>query len=174
MLSWDDFQGIPKDDDETRKHSLKAMSRTGLRFRIDTKVIEKKTKKKFKIEKITVEATFHKNGSWVKKDQIIPGKESTLLKHEQGHFDTAQLFVPNAQKMLELFVKNKTYTIKEKEGIRLEKIADDESIKITNNKIDQIFEILKQNQRKYDEDTRHGVNQELQNKYNEIFDQLRN
>ena len=46
LLTWDNFQGIPKDTAETIKKSLKAMSRTGFKFELHNKVITNKKIKK--------------------------------------------------------------------------------------------------------------------------------
>jgi len=173
LLTWDDFQGEVRDTPETIEKSLKATSNIGLVFEIHPKIIIKKIKKKFRIEKITVKAIFNKKKSWVKKDQITFGRESILLKHEQGHFDLAEMYTKIAKYSLEEFVKNKTYTIKENIIEDLEKTADDESLKITKDKIMLILEDFKKRGDKYDLDTKHGTVQEKQNEYNEKFDQLR-
>ena len=173
LLSWKDFQGIPKDSAEIIAKSLKAMSRTGFKFELHNKVIENKKRKKFKVEKVVVQATFDKNNSWVKLDQIASDKKETLLKHEQGHFDLTQTFVPEAKKRIETFVKNKSYTIKEKNNEDLEKIADDQSIKITKPIVVKINRDWKLLQEKYDEETKHGIVIEKQKEYDNKFSLLR-
>ena len=173
LLSWDDFQGIPKDTAETIEKSIKAMSRTGFNFRLYNKVITNKQRKKFKIEKVVVIATFNKKNSWVKRDQIALGQENVLLKHEQGHFDLTQSFVSEAKHRIETFVKNKSYSIKENNNGDLEKIADKQSIKITKPVTDKIYHDWKQLQDKYDDETKHGVVVEKQKEYNQKFVLLR-
>ena len=172
LLTWDDFQGEVKDTPEIIKKSLKVNSNVGLDFEIHPKIIIEKTKKKFQIEKIIVKAVFKKNRSWVKTDQIAHGREGLLLKHEQGHFDLVEIYVKIAKDRLDKFVQNKISRIKEKKDEGLEKTSDNLSLKVTKNKIMQILD-YKKSQDKYDSDTKHGIIQDTQKEYDKKFDQLR-
>jgi hypothetical protein len=94
-LVWDDFQGVPgtfSDD-----HDFSTLSADDTDARIFTNVgytvwWEKSNNIpcEYTITKLDVVASTSKIESWVHPDRI-DGKEDEILKHEQGHFDIAQI-----------------------------------------------------------------------------------
>jgi hypothetical protein len=93
-LVWDDFQGVlgtvPDDHDSTL-----SVDDTGARifYYIDWQVWWEKSNNipcEYTITKLDVVASTSKIESWVYLDRI-EGEEDEILKHEQGHFDIAQI-----------------------------------------------------------------------------------
>jgi len=124
QLEWNDFQGTPKETS-----GLDANTIAGIQC--------KPTKTKYKIgERVNYDvfAYFSKSNSWVKS-----GKQSEyLLKHEQIHFDIAEL---HARKL-------KTY-------IQQTKITV-ENTRLVNDYLDEISVQLKAMQDQYDKETQRG------------------
>lgn len=79
-LSWDDFQGTPDQNSE-----FDAMTSVNIKYKFDIKENEINT---------NVNCFFSKNLSWTKE------KSSSLLNHEQLHFDIAELITRKMRKEL--------------------------------------------------------------------------
>jgi hypothetical protein len=100
-LVWDDFQGVPgtfSDD-----HDFSTLSADDTNARIFTNVgytvwWEKSNNIpcEYKITKLDVVASTSKIESWFHPDRI-EGEEDEILKHEQGHFDIAQIHAQEFQ-----------------------------------------------------------------------------
>lgn len=82
-LTWNDFQGQPPQ----RLSHPSAVSKTGFNYQLRC------TAGKLDVD---ARAFFSQTGSWV-----IPGKKNPeLLKHEQGHYDMAQLYALKLKKAI--------------------------------------------------------------------------
>ena len=79
-LTWDDFQGTPDQNSE-----FDAMTYVNIKYKFDIKENEINT---------NVNCFFSKNLSWTKE------KSSSLLNHEQLHFDIAELITRKMRKEL--------------------------------------------------------------------------
>jgi hypothetical protein len=102
--------------------------------------------------KFDVNATFNKNTSWYKKET----QSLSLLKHEQLHFDIAELFA----KKLKADFDNHVYTVNFKNEIA--EIFDRKRVQ---------YHLM---QEKYDEETSHSLNAEKQRQWEfAIRDELR-
>jgi hypothetical protein len=91
-LVWDDFQGIPGTFDEDHNFSTLSIDATEAWtfYGIDWKVWWEKSNNtpcEYKITKLDVVAVTSKIESWVRTSKT----NDDLLKHEQGHFDIAQI-----------------------------------------------------------------------------------
>ena len=99
-LVWDDFQGVPGTFPDDHDSTLSADD-TGARifYYIDWYVWWEKSNNipcEYKITKLDVVAVTSKIESWVYPDRI-DGEEDEILKHEQGHFDIAQIHAQEFQ-----------------------------------------------------------------------------
>lgn len=146
-LSWNDFKGIPESFS-----NFDACINWGIyyNYTIQEKCINPNTSNEIlhsKIAKVNLNVSCRMlETSW-----YIKGKETEhLLIHEFGHLLIAYLFAEN-------FVKDV-----EKKFFPLEKI--DEALKKVFN---DIFEECVEYQNKYDKDTNHSLNKEIQKKWNE-------
>jgi len=97
-LVWDDFQGIPGsscDDPEELTSEFTACTFSGIDWQVWWEK-SNNTPCEYEITKLDVVASTSKTESWFHPDRI-EGEEDEILKHEQGHFDIAQI---HAQKFI--------------------------------------------------------------------------
>lgn len=127
-LTWSDFQGKPD-----ASSPFKAKTESNLDIRISTKGME---------ATITMQTSFSKKASWVKTETDL------LLKHEQTHFDIAELWTRKFKQKL----KGKTFPVK--------------SFQSTLNQLHRdIQREGKAMQAMYDKETDHSINEKEQEKW---------
>jgi hypothetical protein len=121
-LKWDDFKGKP-DKSQPFDASTETSVKSDLKGSGDDITI-------------TIVCFFEKSKSWVKKGK----RGDTLLKHEQGHFDLAELYTRKMRKAM----KEASFTSKnvnaEFKKIYLKYVGD-----------------LKKEQTRYDNETKHSI-----------------
>lgn len=130
-LSWDDYKGVPDMD-------LKASAITycELGFRMSKPTIFHKTK-------YVVYNNFFPEQSWVKPEFKT---DEILLKHEQGHFDLAQVYA-----------KKLNLSLQKKHPAQARKIWK------------KIYDKYVQAQQRYDRETKYGTDSLQQKKWNEYI-----
>lgn len=128
MLTWDDFQGKP---DVTAKGD--AASKVSIR----ATPYKKQTKLYYDVNTI-----FHRNQSWCKTPSV------DLLRHEQIHFDIAELYARKARMAIS--------SLKRK-GVR--------DVKVYNAAISEIFEESNLFDAQYDHETVHGASRKKQTEW---------
>ncbi len=134
-LSWKDFEGNPEGGS-----SFDASTNSGISYSWSLRSSEEKAEFLYKVDTF-----FYPELSWVK-----PGKNSPLLlAHEQLHFDITELHGRKLRKTMAEFVPDLKSDIKKV----LERIYQ----KNENSR--------RQMQEKYDRETRHGQNEEAQEKW---------
>ena len=168
-LTWDDFRGTPD-----YKNPRTAESVVGIRCKYQTELIKTKTKSKFMFKNTNPQAEFFRTKSWVK-PEMISGDEISrkLLKHEQVHFDAAHELVQKvySRKLAELV--GKKYTTKGKTTQEIEVNRKKETERIIMKIVDDANRELIKFHEKYDEETKHGVVSQIQERYNARFVTLR-
>jgi len=123
----------------------------------------------FFIENIQLSVDFHPVLSWVRVSQT----SDDLLKHEQGHFDLAELVKrENIEKLQNKFYEKQFSTRGQNEEQR-KQFAKEDSGKMIANEIEKLDQLLSQRRQEYDEKTNFGQNSEKQSEYNLIFNKLR-
>jgi len=123
----------------------------------------------FFIENIQLSVEFHPVLSWVRTLQT----NDDLLKHEQGHFDLAEMIKrENLEKLQNKFYEKKFSTRGKNEEQR-KQLAKEDSGKMIAIEIEKLEEMLSQRRQEYDAQTNFGQNLEKQLEYNSIFDRLR-
>ena len=123
----------------------------------------------FFIENIQLSTEFHYVLSWVRISQT----NDDLLKHEQGHFDLAELVKrENLEKLQNNFHGNQFLTRGKNEEQR-KQFAKEDSGKMIAKEVEKLEEILSQRRKEYDEQTNFGQNLEKQSEYNSTFAKLR-
>jgi hypothetical protein len=97
----------------------------------------------------------------------------SLLKHEQGHFDLAELVKrENLEKLKNKFYE-KQFSTRGKNEDQRKQFAREDSGKMIADEVQRLEVILSQRRKEYDEQTNFGQNLEKQSEYNSIFDKLK-
>ncbi len=123
----------------------------------------------FSIEDIQLTTEFHSILSWVRPLQ----NNDSLLAHEQGHFDLAEMIKrENLEKLQKRFYE-KEFPTRGKNEDQSKQFAKVDSGKMIVMEIEKLEETLSQKRQEYDEQTSFGKNLEKQLEYNSLFDKLR-
>ena len=123
----------------------------------------------FQIKDIQLSAQFQRHLSWVREKQ----SSSELLKHEQGHFDLAELLRPIiTEKIQNEFINKKYSTYGKNDEQRKQSARKDSSLK-TAKELEKWSYDLSQKRKKYDEETEFGQNVKKQKEYDEKFNEFR-
>ncbi len=123
----------------------------------------------FFIENIQLSVEFYPDLSWVRTSEA----NDDLLKHEQGHFDLAELVKrENLEKLQNKFYQ-KQFPTRGKNEDQRKQFAKEDSGKMIAMDVYKLEEILSKRRQEYDEQTNFGHNLEKQSEYNSIFNKLR-
>jgi len=123
----------------------------------------------FLISDVKLETQFLRHLSWVR----LQNASSALLSHEQGHFDLSELMKPFFEdKINNKFNGMKFYTRGKNEEQRKQSAREDSGILIVK-ELEECFDILTKERKKYDEETEFGKNLSKQNEYDQKFYRLR-
>ena len=164
FLDWNDFKAEPNPAIFENSHSF-------IKYRYTWTLKSDKLENQilFFIENIQLFAEFHSLLSWVR----ISLTNDELLKHEQGHFDLAELVKrENLQKIQNNFYNQHFPTRGQNEEQR-KQYAKEDSGKMIAEEIEKLEQLLKQRRQEYDEQTDFGENAEKQLEYDSIFSKLR-
>ena len=123
----------------------------------------------FFIENIQLSVEFYPVLSWVRTSET----SDDLLKHEQGHFDLAELVKRENLKKLENKFYQKQFPTRGKNEHQRKQFAKEDSGKMIAIEVYKLEEILSKRRQEYDEQTNFGHNLEKQSEYNSIFNKLR-
>ncbi len=123
----------------------------------------------FFIENIQLSVEFHPVLSWVRLSQT----NDDLLKHEQGHFDLAELIKRENLEKLQNKFHEKRFPTRGKNEEQRKQFAKEDSGKMIAKEVEKLEQILLQRRNEYDEQTNFGQNLEKQLNYNSIFDRLK-
>lgn len=122
----------------------------------------------FFIENIELFTEFHRLLSWVK----IPNANHALLKHEQGHFDLAELVKrENLEKLQKIFY-GKNYPTRGKNEEQRKQFAKEDSGRMIGKEVEELEKQLLERLQDYDDQTNFGQNSGKQSEFNMIFDKL--
>jgi len=123
----------------------------------------------FFIENIQLSVEFHPVLSWVRLSQT----NDDLLKHEQGHFDLAELIKRENLENLQNKFYEKRFPTRGKNEEQRKQFAKEDSGKMIAKEVEKLEQILLQRRNEYDEQTNFSQNLEKQLSYNSIFDRLK-
>ncbi|NND86652.1 MAG: hypothetical protein HKM23_04895 [Nitrosopumilus sp.] len=164
LLKWSDFKAESNPTVYEDSHSVIKFQYTWIvnSERINDEIL-------FFIEDVRLFVEFNPLLSWVRKSNA----DDLLLKHEQGHFDLAELIKQeNLSKLQDIFYGKKFPTRGSNEEQR-KQFAKEDSGKLIGIEVKKLeLELIKRSE-EYDEQTNYGKNQEKQKEYNFIFDKLR-
>jgi hypothetical protein len=96
-----------------------------------------------------------------------------LLKHEQGHFDLAEIIKRKHQKIFENEFYDKQFPTRGQNDAQRKQYAKEDSGKMISLEVEKLNLQLKEKRDEYDQETNFGKNISEQEKYNEIFAKLR-
>ncbi|MBS1268669.1 MAG: hypothetical protein MAG458_01401 [Nitrosopumilus sp.] len=100
-------------------------------------------------------------------------KNDIILKHEQGHFDLAELFKNEHLPKLQNKFYNKPFPTRGQNDDQRKQFAKEDSGKMIVVEIEKLEEQLQTKRQKYDDETSLGHNQEKQTEYDVLFTNLR-
>jgi hypothetical protein len=124
----------------------------------------------FSIDKINVTVEFNPLLSWVRESE----SNDTLLIHEQGHFDLAEMIRRDYDIILKTIFYEKFFPTRGQNDAQRKQFAKEDSGKMISIEIDKLDKILKQKRKDYDEETEFGKHIQNQNKFNDDFKKLKN
>ncbi len=164
FLRWSDFKAESNSAAFEDSHSI-------IKYRYTWTVNSDKLENQilFFIENIQLSVEFHPVLSWVRLSQA----NDALLKHEQGHFDLAELVKRENHEKLKNKFHEKQFPTRGKNEEQRKQFAKQDSGKMIAEEIEKLEEILSQRRQEYDVQTNFGQNLEKQLEYNSIFDELR-
>ena len=122
----------------------------------------------FLINQIKVSVEFHPLLSWVRISEL----SDNLLKHEQGHFDLAEMLKKDYDKILKNKFYDKVFPTRGQNNAQRKQFAKEDSGKMIANEVDKLTKILSNKREEYDVETNFGKNLEMQLKYDQLFKNL--
>jgi len=164
FLRWSDFNAESNPSAFEDSHSV-------IKYRYTWTVNSEKIGSQvlFFIENIQLSVEFYPALSWVRTLQT----NDDLLKHEQGHFDLAELTKRENLEKLQNKFHEKEFPTRGKNEEQIKQFAKEDSGKMIAIEVEKLEEILSQKRQEYDVQTNFGHNLEKQSEYNSIFDRLR-
>jgi hypothetical protein len=122
----------------------------------------------FFIDDIQLTVEFHSLLSWVRLSEA----NDNLLKHEQGHFDLAEIIRRDYKKILENKFYDKVFPTRGKNDAQRKQFAKEDSGRMISKEVDKLTKILIKKREEYDVETNFGNNIEIQLKYTQSFEKL--
>lgn len=123
----------------------------------------------FEIRDIKFTTQFLRHLSWVRKGQ----DSLELLKHEQGHFDLAELENTTITKKIQSELYNKKFLTRGQNEEQQKQFAREDSGLMIAMELEKCVLNFSQKRTKYDEETEFGHNHKNQKTYDQKFNELR-
>ncbi|HJJ23216.1 MAG TPA: hypothetical protein OQH54_05840 [Nitrosopumilus sp.] len=164
FLTWSDFKAESNPAVFEDSHGV-----TKYRYTWTVNSDEIKDQVLFFIENIQLSVEFHPILSWVR----ISHTSDDLLKHEQGHFDLAELIKRENLKELQNKFHGKRFPTRGKNNEQRKQLAKEDSGKIIAEEVEKLELVLSNRNHEYDEQTNFGQNLTKQLEYNLTFNKLR-
>ncbi len=164
VLSWSDFQAESNPAVFEDSHSV-------VKYRFTWTVNSEKIGEQivFFIEDIRLFVEFHPLLSWVRSSEA----NDSLLNHEQGNFDLAELVKNDNLKKLQNQFYSKYFPTRGQNEQQQKQFAKEDSGKMINFEVEKLQKLYDEKSLKYHDETNHGLEIVPQSKYNLIFKQLR-
>ena len=122
----------------------------------------------FFIENIEFSVEFHPLLSWVRDSEA----NDNLLKHEQGHFDLAEMVKRNHEKIFASKFYGKSFTTRGQNDAQRKQFAKEDSGRMISTEVDKLSRNLLKKREEYDFETDFGKNLDIQLKYDDTFKKL--
>lgn len=164
QLSWSDFQAesntaIFEDSHNVIKYRFTWVVNSE---NIDEQIV-------FMIENISLFVEFHPLLSWVRQSET----NESLLNHEQGNFDLAELVKRENIANLQVKFYNRYFPTRGQNEEQQKQFAKEDSGKMINTEVEKLQNIFDKKSLKYQNETNYGKNINAQSKYDLVFKQLR-
>ena len=162
-LKWDDFQAesnpaVFEDSYSVIKYRF---TWTVNSDRINEQIV-------FLIENISLFVEFHTLLSWVRLSEA----DDSLLNHEQGHFDLAELVKRENMSYLEQKFYNKSFPTRGQNEEQRKQFAKEDSGRMIHGEVEKLQKLFDERSSHYQIETNYGQNTEEQSKYNSLFKKL--
>lgn len=146
-------------------------SKSTIRYRIMWTVDSEKADEKilFLIRDVMLVTEFYPGLSWVRKMYAT----ADLLKHEQGHFDLAELARADITADISSAVCGKRYPANGKNDEQRKQFARERSSMLLNAELKKCQARMEERRTKYDQDTDFGHDRNAQSEYDALFSKLR-
>ena len=163
-LSWSDFQAESNPAVFEDSHSI-------IKYRFTWVVDSEKVDESivFLINDIALFVEFHPLLSWVRQSEA----NESLLNHEQGNFDLAELVKRENIIHLQEQFYNKKFSTRGQNEEQRKQFAKEDSGKMINEQVEKLQNLFDEKSQKYHDDTNYGMNLDEQSKYDLTFKQLR-
>ena len=102
----------------------------------------------------------------------IQNSNDSLLNHEQGNFDLAELIKRNHEKILASNFYDKFFPTRGQNDAQRKQFAKEDSGRMISNEISELSKIFSEKRKDYDIETDFGKNFDNQSKYNQLFEKL--
>jgi len=164
FLNWSDFKAESNPAAFEDSHST-------VKYRFTWTVSSDKIEDQivFLVHDINIFAEFHPLLSWVRFSQ----SNHSLLKHEQGVFDLAELVKRENLNALQDVFHNKQFPTRGKNEQQQKQFAKEDSGKMIAEEVEKLEKIYEKKCQEYLEETDFGQNNEVQSKYDSMFEKLR-
>jgi hypothetical protein len=165
FLNWSDFQAesnpaVFEDAHSTVKYRCTWIVNSD---NVDNKI-------KFFIENIALTVEFYPLLSWVRKPHATPH----LLKHEQGHFDLAELYRSKITEQIQNVFDKKKFSTRGQNQEQQKQFAREDSALMIAKEVEKCEKYISEKQDEYDTQTDYGQLLEKQQNYDDMFKKLRN
>lgn len=165
FLNWSDFQA------ESNPAAFEdAQSTIKYHYTWTVNSVDIDNRIQFFIEKIELTVEFYPLLSWVRESQFTP----QLLKHEQGHFDLAELHRSIITEQIQSVFTGKFFSTRGQNLEQQKQFAREDSGFMIANEVEKWEKYISEKHEEYDKQTNYGQIIEKQHEYNNIFKKLRN
>lgn len=164
LLNWSDFMAEPNP-------AVFEDAKSTIQYRISWTVNSEKIGEQilFFIKDIQLSVEFYPMLSWVREMYATP----ELLKHEQGHFDLAELLRNCITKQITDTFSEQMYPVKGKNEEQRKQFAKEQSALLLEVELKKWQSYLDEQQHEYDNKTNFGQDVKAQSLFDEQFSQLR-
>lgn len=164
FLKWSDFKAESNPAAFEDSHSVVKYRFTWMvsSDKIDDQIV-------FLINDVHIFVEFHPLLSWVRSSQ----SSDSLLKHEQGIFDLAELVRRKNLDALQDVFHKKQFLTRGKNEQQQKQFAKEDSGKMIAQEVEKLEKIYEKKRQEYVEKTDFGQNQEKQSEYDLMFEKLR-
>ncbi len=164
FLKWSDFQAESNPATYEDSHSV-------IKYRFTWTINSEKIGDEilFIIENINLTVEFFPRLSWFR----ISQDTDNLLKHEQGHFDLAELVKRENLTILENTFYGKRFPTRGQNEDQQKQFAKEDSGRMIAGKVEEIEHLLDKRREEYDFETEFGQNIVKQSEYDSMFEKLR-
>ena len=162
-LSWSDFQAESNPAVFEDSHSV-------IKYRFTWVVDSDKINDDivFLIDDISLFVEFHPLLSWVRKSEA----NESLLNHEQGNFDLAELVKRENILNLQAQFYKKHFSTRGQNDEQRKQFAKEDSGKMINQQVEKLQDLFDERSQRYHNETNYGHNIDEQSKYDLIFKKL--